>query len=95
MNPLRYWTRVTIASNPKRISQTLKQTFGVFLANIIVSLIVASFSLMSYIATALFPIAEPIIAFLTLFIMFFMFISLFRRMRKVNEWRHKMAKPAK
>lgn len=94
MNPLRYWTRITIASNPKRMPQTAGQAMSIFIANIVVLLIVASFSLMSHIMTVLFPVMAPILVLLTLILMLFMFVSLFLRMRRVSKWRYKKENPA-
>lgn len=95
---MRYWARIVIASNPKRGSRTLGQVIGVFTANIVVSLMALSLGYVSRIMIALFPAMAPVIALFTLFIMLYMFVSLFRRMWKVNKWRYKQEeknKPAK
>jgi ABC-type polysaccharide/polyol phosphate export permease len=73
--------------------QTAGQAMSIFVANLIVLLIVASFSLMSHIMIVLFPVMAPILALFTLALMLFMFVSLFLRMRRVSEWRYKKEKP--
>ena len=89
MNPIRYWTRLTIASNPKRPPESISQVVSLFLANLIVLVIVASFSLASHMLIMLIPVLAPIITLLTLGIMLFMMFSLFLRMRRVTAWRQK------
>ena len=87
MNPIRYWMKVTIASNPKKMPQTLKQAISVLVSNIIVMAMVTSFSLGSHILVVAFPVLAPIIILVTLALMIFMMISLFIRMRRVTAWR--------
>lgn len=89
MNPLRYWMRLTIASNPKKQPRSLKDVVSLFLANLIVLVVVASVSLASHILTVLIPALAPEITILTLAVMFFMMFSLFLRMRRVTMWRQK------
>ncbi|MHB9019295.1 MAG: hypothetical protein ACYC3G_00250 [Minisyncoccota bacterium] len=95
MNFVKYWMRVTITSNPKKMPQTVGQVMNIFIANCIVLLMVSSFTLISNIMIVMFPTIAPIIFLVTLASMLFMFVSLFLRMRKVSEWRYKSEKKAR
>ncbi len=96
MNPIRYWMKVTIAANPKKMPQTPKQAINIFVANAIVLLIANLIPLVSHITIVLLPLELGMIVFLgTLVLMLAMLISFFRRMRKVTAWRYKIAEKDK
>lgn len=89
MNPLRYWTRITVASNPKEMPRTARQVASIFIANFIVLLIIGSIHLVSSIVVAILPITAPIVALFLLVAMIFMMVTLFMRMCRVTAWRLK------
>ena len=91
MNPVRYWMRIVIAANPKKMPRTPKQAINIFVANATVLLIANLIPLVSHITIILLPLELGMIVFLgTLVLMLAMLISIFGRMRRVTAWRHKV-----
>jgi hypothetical protein len=94
MDPLKYWAKIIIVSNPKKAPQSTKQLINIFIANLIILLMVSLFSLISHTIIMIFPAIGPILTLITLILMLSMTVSLFRRMRRVSNWRYKTKMPA-